>query len=56
MAFAAEDGPGTGRVKDDETQGFLVEFFKRAARSEGFVAEFESLSEEERGRLRECAG
>jgi hypothetical protein len=33
----------------------LVEFFKRAAGSEGFVQEFEQLTEEERGRLRESA-
>jgi hypothetical protein len=54
MAFAAEE-PGGGRQRDDETQGFLVEFFKRAAGSEGFVQEFEQLTEEERGRLRESA-
>lgn len=53
MAFAADDGPGSGRMKDDETQGFLVEFFKRAAGSEGFEGEFGALTEEERGKLRE---
>jgi hypothetical protein len=54
MAFANEE-PGQGRQRDDETQAFLVEFFKRAAGSEGFVGEFEALGEEERMRLRECA-
>jgi hypothetical protein len=29
MAYAADDGPGIGRQKDDETQAFLVDFFKR---------------------------
>lgn len=56
MVYAAEDGPGSGRIKDDETQGFLVDFFKRAAGTEGFAGEFGALTEEERGRLRECAG
>ncbi|KAH4049607.1 hypothetical protein HBI81_042150 [Parastagonospora nodorum] len=54
MAFAAEE-PGSGRQRDDETQGFLVEFFKRAAGTQGFAEEFEALSEEEKQRLRESA-
>jgi hypothetical protein len=52
MAFANEE-PGNGRQRDDETQGFLVEFFKRAARTEGFAEEYGRLSEEERARLGE---
>ena len=55
MAYAAEDGPGSGRQRDDETQGFLVEFFKRAVTSAGFTEEWDALSSEEQGRLRECA-
>jgi hypothetical protein len=54
MAFAAEE-PGGGRQRDDETQGFLVDFFKRAAATPGFAEEFEVLSEEEKQRLRESA-
>jgi hypothetical protein len=54
MAFANEE-PGQGRQRDDETQGFLVEFFKRAAGTEGFVQEFDMLTEDERQRLREGA-
>jgi hypothetical protein len=54
MAFAAEE-PGGGRQRDDETQGFLVDFFKRAAATQGFAEEFEALSEEEKQRLRESA-
>jgi hypothetical protein len=53
MAFANEE-PGNGRQRDDETQGFLVEFFKRAAGMQGFEEEFGRLSEEERQRLREA--
>jgi hypothetical protein len=55
MAYAAEDGPGTGRQKDDETQAFLVDFFKRAAGTQGFAEEFQALNEEERVRLQESA-
>lgn len=55
MAYAAEDGPGTGRQKDDETQAFLVDFFKRAATTPGFADEFQALTHEERVRLQESA-
>lgn len=55
MAFAADDGPGSGRQRDDETQGFLVDFFKRAATTHGFPEEFNQLTEEERQRLRDSA-
>ncbi|KAF1943198.1 ARM repeat-containing protein [Clathrospora elynae] len=54
MAFAAED-PGSGRQRDDETQGFLVDFFKRAAATHGFAEEFAQLTEEEQQRLRDSA-
>ncbi|KAI4687617.1 uncharacterized protein J4E88_003208 [Alternaria novae-zelandiae] len=54
MAFAAEE-PGGGRQRDDETQGFLVDFFKRAATTQGFAEEFGQLTEEEQQRLRESA-
>lgn len=55
MAYAADDGPGIGRQKDDETQAFLVDFFKRAAGSQGFAEEFNALTEDERTRLQESA-
>lgn len=55
MAFAAEEPGSAGRQRDDETQGFLVDFFKRAAGTPGFVEEFEALSEEEKQRLRDSA-
>jgi hypothetical protein len=54
MAFAAEE-PGGSRQRDDETQGFLVEFFKRAATTHGFADEFSQLTEEEQQRLRDSA-
>ena len=55
MAFAADDAPGSGRQRDDETQGFLVEFFKRAATTHDFADEFNQLTEEEQQRLRDSA-
>jgi hypothetical protein len=55
MAYAAEDGPGSGRQRDDETQGFLVDFFKRASQSEGFKDEWMCLSTDEQARLQESA-
>jgi hypothetical protein len=56
MAYAAEDGPNQSRQRDDETQGFLVDFFKRASATQGFDDEFAALSVEEQGRLLESAG
>jgi hypothetical protein len=55
MAFAADDGPNSGRQRDDETQAFLVEFFSRAATTSGFAEEFSQLNEEEKQRLRDSA-
>ncbi|KAF1964897.1 ARM repeat-containing protein [Bimuria novae-zelandiae CBS 107.79] len=55
MAYAADDAPGMGRQKDDETQAFLVDFFKRAATTQGFAEEFAALTEEEQRRLQESA-
>ncbi|KAJ8105858.1 hypothetical protein OPT61_g9927 [Boeremia exigua] len=55
MAYAADDGPGGGRQRDDETQAFLVDFFKRAATTPGFAEEFGQLTEDERQRLRDSA-
>jgi len=55
MAYAANDGP-QGRQRDDETQAFLVDFFKRAATTQEFKEEFQALTVEEQGRLRESAG
>lgn len=58
MQYADEDEAGLGPrapQADNETQGFLVEFFKEAAGTQGFEEEWNGLTEEERGRLRESA-
>ncbi|KAF2661335.1 ARM repeat-containing protein [Lophiostoma macrostomum CBS 122681] len=54
MAYADEQ-PGNGRRPDDETQGFLVDFFKRAHATPEFEDEWKSLSTEEQGRLQASA-
>ena len=56
MAYAAEDGPNQNRQRDDETQGFLVDFFKRASATQGFDEEYAALSADEQARLLESAG
>ena len=53
MAFA-DDGPGSGRQQDNETQAFLVDLFRRAAQSEGIEEEFQALSTEEQERVRDA--
>lgn len=56
MAYAADDEPGAaGRQTDNETQAFLVEFFKAAATTQGFQDEWNALTGEEQARLRESA-
>lgn len=55
MAYAADDGPSSGRQRDDETQAFLVDFFKRAATTPGFAEEFGQLTAEEQQRLHDSA-
>jgi importin-9 len=52
MAFAQEDPGSYARQRDDETQTFLVEWFRKAAGSVGFETEFQSLTEDEREKLR----
>lgn len=55
MAYAADDGPSSSRQRDDETQAFLVDFFKHAATTSGFAEEFGQLTAEEQQRLRDSA-
>lgn len=56
MQFAEEDGPSSRpQTADNETQGFLIEFFKAAAGAPGFHEEWDALTAEEQTRLRESA-
>ncbi|KAF1989367.1 ARM repeat-containing protein [Aulographum hederae CBS 113979] len=52
MSFG-EDRPGSGyRQRDDETQAYLVDFFRGASQKPGFEEVFMALTEDERGKLR----
>lgn len=50
MAYA-EEGVGS-RQRDDETQAYLVNFFREASQKPGFNEMFAQLTEEEREKLR----
>jgi len=53
MAFGEDGPPGSAsRMRDDETQNYLIEFFRRAAQGQGFAEVFGALTEDERGKLR----
>lgn len=52
MALGAEDGPGMSRSRDDETQAYLLDFFRRAAQSPGFNDVFNALTPAEQEKLR----
>ncbi|KAK3110604.1 hypothetical protein LTR53_014927 [Teratosphaeriaceae sp. CCFEE 6253] len=52
MAYGADDGPEMNRGRDDETQVFLLEFFRRQAQEPGFAEVFNQLTAEEREKLR----
>lgn len=51
MAYAAEDDV-PARGKDDETQAYLLEFFRQASQKPGFGDTFNSLTSEEQEKLR----
>lgn len=54
MAFTDEGVSSVGgfRQRDDETQAYLVGFFRDAAAKPGFAEEFASLTPEEQEKLR----
>lgn len=52
MAFGAEDGPAATRGRDDETQQYLLGFFRQKAQDPGFGDVFNSLTAEEQEKLR----
>ncbi|ORY15626.1 armadillo-type protein [Clohesyomyces aquaticus] len=54
MAFA-NDEPGMSRAPDNETQAFLVDFFRRAGQTKEFKDEFEALSVDEQQKLKEMS-
>jgi importin-9 len=50
MSYAGEDGPQ--RQRDDETQAYLMQFFREVAAKPGFVELFEALTPDEKDKLR----
>ncbi|TKA83644.1 hypothetical protein B0A55_00427 [Friedmanniomyces simplex] len=55
MAYGVNVDDG-GRGRDDETQTFLLEFFRRQAGEPGFGEVFGALTAEEQGKLRGMSG
>jgi hypothetical protein len=51
MAFA-EEKPYAQRQRDDETQAYLIQFFREAAGKPGFQEVFGALTGEEQEKLR----
>lgn len=57
MSLGAEDGSSAfERGRDDETQAFLLDFFRQAAQKAEFGAVFDSLTAEEQEKLRGMSG
>ncbi len=56
MAYGEGSGGGGNRQRDDETQAYLMEFFREIAKTEAFGGVYAALTEEERGKLNELAG
>lgn len=55
MAFANED-PYSTRQRDDETQAYLMNFFREQAAKPGFADAFAGLTEKEQEKLRSMSG
>jgi hypothetical protein len=51
MSYAGEDG-APQRQRDDETQAYLIQFFREVAAKPGFVELFEALTPDEKDKLR----
>ncbi|KAK5165533.1 uncharacterized protein LTR77_009062 [Saxophila tyrrhenica] len=52
MSFGAEDGNTGRRSRDDETQTYLVNFFREASQKPGFMEMFNALTPDEQEKLR----
>ncbi|KAK5111836.1 hypothetical protein LTR85_011734 [Meristemomyces frigidus] len=52
MAYGAEDSASAMRGRDDETQAYLLNFFREQAQKPGFAEVFNSLTQEEQEKLR----
>ena len=52
MAYGADDNNSYTRGRDDETQAYLLEFFRQQAQKSSFNQVFEALTAEEQEKLR----
>ena len=52
MSYGADDSSTFARGRDDETQGYLLDFFRQASQKPGFANVFGSLTPEEQEKLR----
>lgn len=52
MSYAADDSASFSRGRDDETQAYLLQFFKQQAQNPGFGEVFNNLTAEEQEKLR----
>jgi importin-9 len=52
MALGAEDGASVTRGRDDETQAYLLEFFREQAQNPAFGEVFNALTPDEQEKLR----
>ena len=52
MAWGQDDSPAFARGRDDETQAYLLSFFRQAAQKPDFGDVFNSLTPEEQEKLR----
>jgi len=52
MAYGNEDSASMTRGRDDETQTYLLDFFRRQAQEPGFGEVFNALTQEEQEKLR----
>lgn len=52
MSLGADDSSTFARGRDDETQAYLVKFFRQAAQKPGFDEIFNALTNEEQDKLR----
>jgi len=56
MAYDEEEGGLASRGRDDETQAYLIEFFRQEAQKPNFAEVFNALSPEEQEKLRSMSG
>lgn len=53
---AGDDSPTGSRARDEETAEYLLSWFKAEAQLDGFMALYDNLTDEEKGKLSELVG